>query len=229
MKKYICSICGYIYDEAAGIPDAGIAPGTKWEELPEGWVCPLCGAARSEFVLQVETAQEKQVSREIPHSGQREDHTGGEDLKEMTPAQLSALCSNLAKGCEKQYLAREAEQFWKLAEYYQNKAGIITGQGMDDLLKRINEDLETGYPEANEAAGEKPDRGALRALTWSEKATRIMNSLIARYEKEGDAMIENTSIYVCEICGFIYIGDTPPEICPICKVPKKKLTKVERG
>lgn len=74
----------------------------------------------------------------------------------MTPAQLSALCSNLAKGCEKQYLAREAEQFWKLAEYYQNKAGIITGQDMDDLLKRINEDLETGYPEANAAAGESP-------------------------------------------------------------------------
>lgn len=68
MKKYICSICGYIYDEAAGIPDAGIAPGTKWEELPEDWVCPLCGAARSEFVLQAEAAQENRslVSARIP-------------------------------------------------------------------------------------------------------------------------------------------------------------------
>ena len=39
MTKYVCSICGYIYDEATGIPEAGIAPGTKWEDLPEDWVC----------------------------------------------------------------------------------------------------------------------------------------------------------------------------------------------
>ena len=49
MKQYVCSVCGYIYDEAAGIPDDGIAPGTLWEQLPEDWVCPLCGAAKSEF------------------------------------------------------------------------------------------------------------------------------------------------------------------------------------
>ncbi len=49
MKKYVCSVCGYIYDEAEGIPDDGIAPGTKWADLPEDWVCPLCGAAKSEF------------------------------------------------------------------------------------------------------------------------------------------------------------------------------------
>ncbi len=234
MKKYICSICGYIYDEAAGIPNMGIAPGTRWEALPEDWVCPLCGAAKSEFVLQEETPQEKEMKTKTPQEAVRSDRASdhaaeGDDLKQMTPAQLSALCSNLAKGCEKQYLAGEAEQFWKLAEYYRNKAGIVYGQGMESLLERINEDLEDGYPAANQAAGAKPDRGALRALTWSEKATRILNSLIARYEKEGTAMLENTNVYVCEICGFIYIGDTPPDICPICKVPNKKLTKVERG
>lgn len=42
MKKYECVPCGYIYDEAAGDPDNGIAPGTKWEDLPEDWVCPVC-------------------------------------------------------------------------------------------------------------------------------------------------------------------------------------------
>jgi rubredoxin len=49
MRKFECTLCGYIYDEAAGIPDAGIAPGTKWESLPADWVCPLCGAAKSDF------------------------------------------------------------------------------------------------------------------------------------------------------------------------------------
>jgi rubredoxin len=49
MKKYVCSVCGYVYDEATGDPDNGIAPGTTWESLPEDWVCPLCGASKSEF------------------------------------------------------------------------------------------------------------------------------------------------------------------------------------
>ena len=49
MKKYVCTICGYIYDEAAGSPDQGIAADTKWEDLPETWVCPICTAPKSMF------------------------------------------------------------------------------------------------------------------------------------------------------------------------------------
>lgn len=49
MKKYICNLCGYVYDEESGDPDNGIAPGTKWEDVPADWVCPLCGAGKEEF------------------------------------------------------------------------------------------------------------------------------------------------------------------------------------
>ena len=49
MKKYVCSICGYVYDEAKGDPDNGIAPGTKWEDRPDDFVCPLCGADKDVF------------------------------------------------------------------------------------------------------------------------------------------------------------------------------------
>lgn len=49
MKQYICSVCGFVYDEAAGLPEDGIEAGTTWAQLPEEWVCPLCGAAKSEF------------------------------------------------------------------------------------------------------------------------------------------------------------------------------------
>jgi rubredoxin len=49
MKKYECGLCGYIYDEASGDPDHGVAPGTKWADVPANWVCPLCGAEKSEF------------------------------------------------------------------------------------------------------------------------------------------------------------------------------------
>ena len=46
--KYEC-VCGYVYDEAIGEPDSGIEPGTKWEDVPEDFVCPLCGLAKEEF------------------------------------------------------------------------------------------------------------------------------------------------------------------------------------
>ena len=47
--KYVCNLCGYVYDEELGTPDEGIAPGTKWEDVPADWVCPLCGAGKDEF------------------------------------------------------------------------------------------------------------------------------------------------------------------------------------
>ena len=49
MAKYVCDICNWEYDEAAGLPDQGIAPGTKWEELPEDFKCPLCGEPKEMF------------------------------------------------------------------------------------------------------------------------------------------------------------------------------------
>jgi len=49
MKKYECSICGYVYDPSVGDPDSGIAPGTPFEDIPEDWVCPVCGATKDQF------------------------------------------------------------------------------------------------------------------------------------------------------------------------------------
>ena len=49
MKRYLCLICGLIYDEAKGWPDDGIKPGTKWEDVSENWACPDCGAGKEDF------------------------------------------------------------------------------------------------------------------------------------------------------------------------------------
>ena len=49
MIKYVCKICGYIYDPAEGDPDNGVAPGTAVADLPEDWVCPLCAVGKDEF------------------------------------------------------------------------------------------------------------------------------------------------------------------------------------
>jgi rubredoxin len=47
----MCLICGWIYDEAAGLPDDGIAPGTRWDDVPIAWTCPECGAQKADFEL----------------------------------------------------------------------------------------------------------------------------------------------------------------------------------
>jgi len=49
MKKYVCDVCGYIYDPAEGDKDGGIKPGTAFEDLPADWVCPMCGASKDDF------------------------------------------------------------------------------------------------------------------------------------------------------------------------------------
>ncbi len=48
-RKYICKVCGYIYNPTAGDPDSGIAPGTAFEDIPDDWRCPVCGVTKSDF------------------------------------------------------------------------------------------------------------------------------------------------------------------------------------
>ena len=215
MKQYVCSICSYTYDEAKGIPEAGIAPGTKWEDLPEDWKCPLCKAGKDAF-------REKQ-EQAAPVAQLKKPHVE----KELSPMEMSIICSNLARGCEKQYLAEQSEAFKQLAEFFRAKAEPAPDAGIDKLLELIETDLTVGYPYGNAVASEKPDRGALRCQVWSEKVTRMLQSLLTRYTAEGDKMLEHTGVYVCTICGFVYVGDAAPELCPVCKVPAWKFEKVE--
>lgn len=49
MERYVCGVCGYVYDPAVGDPEAGIRKGVSFQDLPEDWVCPVCGAGKDEF------------------------------------------------------------------------------------------------------------------------------------------------------------------------------------
>ncbi len=51
MKRYECIVCGWIYDEALGCAEEGIAPGTKWEDIPDDWSCPECGVGKLDFEM----------------------------------------------------------------------------------------------------------------------------------------------------------------------------------
>lgn len=220
MAKYVCSVCGFVYEEANGLPESDIAPGTRWDELPDDWSRTLCGAEKSEFEKQGESAS---AHEEKP----RPVIDTPSDTQQLSPMELSALCTNLARCCEKQYKQEEAALFNELADYFKSVSVPFEDPNFERLLDLIEKDLQQVIPNANAAAADVKDRGALRALTWSEKVTRILKSHLTRYQKEGEAMIENKDVYVCTICGFVYIGDKLPEICPVCKVPNWKFEKVE--
>ncbi|MBS0457970.1 MAG: rubredoxin [Proteobacteria bacterium] len=50
-RTWMCVVCGFIYDEAQGLPDEGIAPGTRWEDVPDTWCCPDCGVTKDDFEM----------------------------------------------------------------------------------------------------------------------------------------------------------------------------------
>jgi len=52
MDKYVCTLCGYVYDPEVGDPDEGVEPGTKFEDIPDDWYCPVCGAGKEDFEIQ---------------------------------------------------------------------------------------------------------------------------------------------------------------------------------
>ena len=57
MEKFVCELCGYVYDPAVGDPDNGVAPGTAFADIPDDWGCPLCGAGKGDFVAELLSAE----------------------------------------------------------------------------------------------------------------------------------------------------------------------------
>ena len=220
MAKYICTICGYIYDEAV--------EGTKFNDLPDTWTCPTCGAPKSVFekVPGEEDSKASDVKEEKAIEPDTKELEEEEVLKELTYGQLSLICSNLAKGCEKEYKAEDAKLFFKLSDDFKSRARSISTKEIKEVEKLLNEDLNA-YAAGKKLCSDNKDRGALRALTWNEKVSRMAASVISQYKEKGESLLDDVNIYVCEICGFIYIGKELPRVCPVCKVPSFKMVKVE--
>ena len=210
VKKWKCQICGYIYDEEKeGIP---------FDELPEDWVCPLCGASKSVFAPEEPTIEAKPQPAPIHHDS---------EMRLLSAGELAAVCSNLARGCEKQYQEREATLFREIADFLTAAQSPVADPTMDKLLELIRQDLSQGYPSLSAAASADGDRGTQRICAWGEKVTRMLDSLLSRDQKDGEAFLKDTQVWVCTVCGFIYVGDSAPQLCPVCKVPAWKFEKME--
>ena len=217
--KYRCGVCGYIYDEEK--------EGVRFEDLPDDWQCPVCGEGKEGFEPVEEDepgpASAPAATAQAPEISAWE----AEELRELTAGQLRALCSNLQRGCGVQQLSREAELFGQIADYFESRTVARDNDGVATILSLINSDLME-YGDAKATAALMEDRGALRVLTWSEKVTLIMRTVLERYQKD-PSFLDHTGVYVCDICGFIYIGDDPPEFCPVCKVPGHMILRIQGG
>ncbi len=201
MKEYVCTVCGYVHKG----------------ELPDDFRCPVCGAGKEAF-----REVTKDVSAQIKTPSEKAD-------KELSAIEMSVICSNLARGCEKQYMEKEREKFAELAGFFAKEAKKESVHGgLKEIGALISKDIDELFPFANETAKAASDRGALRSLTWSEKVTSMLKYILSRYEKEGEKMLEHTGVYMCGVCGFVYVGDKAPDLCPVCKVPSWKFEKLER-
>ena len=214
MKRYRCKICGHVYDESK--------EQVKFVDLPDDWKCPLCGAPKNLFE---EIKEEKSTNVTQMMEEEMNPTSFDEDLRNLSSLELSLICSNLARGCEKQYLEKERQLFQELATYYEEKDSSKEGT-LNDVKQIVGQDLKQ-QEHAMNVADHHQDRGAKRVLTWAGKSTNIMNMILDNYEKKGIDYLKNTKIWVCDICGFVYIGDVPPTVCPICKVPNFKILEVK--
>lgn len=206
--KYKCQVCGYVYDD-----DKEAVP---FASLPEDWTCPLCKAPKSAFKPEEEEAKESAAF-----------NLGADaDVTKVSAGQMAALCSNLARGADKQYKQEISALYAELADYFTAITPAVDDIGVDKLAEMLAADVDN-YPGARAIADESKDRGAARAIVWGEKVTRMLQSLVEQYQKDGDKMLAGTDIWLCTACGFVYIGDNPPEKCPVCKVPDWKFEKIE--
>lgn len=214
-NKYVCSVCGYVYDEEKGNSEQKISKHTLWKDLPENWVCPLCGAAKDAFNKQNDIGVKKVAPENFAVNND----------KPLNSEEISVICSNYAKGAEKQYLKEEAEIFAELASYFTSKAKATDGS-IEELLKLNQEDVSIRIPKANAVAQKEVDRGAMRALVWDEKTTKMLGSLLKTYLEKGKDYFQE-KLFLCDICGFAYRGENAPDVCPVCKVPNLKITEIK--
>ena len=213
--KYVCTVCGFVHDEEA--------EKFSFSSLPPQWTCPRCGAEKAMF-----DPLEEKNERKYECSGNESTEQGQGETK-LSYGVLAAIFSNLARGCEKQYKPSQAELFAKIAAFYTSLSDDDTDASSESLEAAIGQDISLTYPAARKTAEENKDRGALRICTWGEKVTRIARSLLSQYRKGGEELLRESEVWLCTVCGFVYIGSKPPELCPVCKVPSWKFKSVDGG
>ncbi|MCI5196790.1 MAG: hypothetical protein D3919_11320 [Candidatus Electrothrix sp. AW5] len=201
-EEYKCGICSY-----------QLEAGKRPEDLDEDWTCPVCHAKKEALVKVVAQPEVKVVlDPDLP--------------KNLSSGQLSALFGNLAKGCDKQNRTDEQVLLQILADYYKGILTTCSGKGYNELESLLAENMDEDFHAAMTEAKTFGDRGALRALTWGERTSHMISSLLKNKAESLDKIRQGQSVYVCQICGYVVVHDKVLERCPVCGAPNHKIEAV---
>ncbi|MDY0146693.1 MAG: FAD-dependent oxidoreductase, partial [Halothiobacillus sp.] len=140
--RWICLICGWIYDETKGDPDSGIAPGTRFEDIPEDWSCPLCGVTKADFITMEEYAAQRASSGPKSRPRRARGQVGGEDAVVIVGSGIAGWTA------AEQLRAQDADRLITLITaddgcvYPKPSLSMAIGQGRsaDDLIEQSGPD-----------------------------------------------------------------------------------------
>ncbi|NCB01211.1 MAG: hypothetical protein EOM67_03465 [Spirochaetia bacterium] len=147
----------------------------------------------------------------------------------FTYGQLAIVCSNLAKAAEKQTKTEMSSLFKDLSSYFFESLPVTKEFNNEEYGALVQKDIDALYSEVTNSGEKVGDRGALRCATWGKKVTSIHKSLLARYAKQKEILLEGNNVYVCEACGYIAISEQVPSLCPICKAPSSRFIQIKKG
>lgn len=118
-------------------------------------------------------------------------------------------------------------QIQAMKEDKQGALAADRSEWLGALQEQIKEQLADDYKAGIQTATELGERGVLRALLWGQKVSMIQNSLIGRFLRQENKLLDgDQQMYVCEACGFVILSDGAPDICPICKAPSHRFASV---
>jgi rubrerythrin len=166
---------------------------------------------------------------------------------DLSPGVLASAFGNLAQATARQQRPNMAKLLSALSQSFQIQAmndvaqetaeeqtewlGALQAQTKAQLGREYADAVERAklgreYADAVERAKALGERGALRALVWGRKVSVVQSSLLGRFLKQGEALLEGTRIHICEACGFVMVRADAPDACPICKAPSGRFTSL---
>ncbi|MBP3763548.1 MAG: rubredoxin [Bacteroidales bacterium] len=224
MKKYKCTVCGYVYDPAQGDPTQNIAPGTAFEALPADWKCPKCKQGKDKFApveepktnpyagtqteknLQAAFAGESQARNKYTYFASKAKKEGFEQIaalflqtadneKEHAKLWFKEL-NGIGSTAENLLAAAEGENY-EWTDMYEDFARTAEAEGFPELAKKFR-----GVGEI-----EKHHEERYRALLHNVEAQEVF----AKSE---------VKVWECRNCGHIVVGTKAPDVCPVCNHPQ---------
>ncbi len=224
MDKYQCSICGFIYDEQAGLPEKGIVPETTWSQISHDFLCPWCGAGKT--VFQKEGKQETINLKGTKTEKNLEIAFAGESQARNKYTFFAAVAKKEGYDQISSFFEKTAENERSHAKQWFRALGGI-GDTQANLLHAARGEHFEWTEMYEDFAKDAEEEGLFSLAEQFRMVAKIEKAHEERYlallknieSKEVFAKTEET-IWECRVCGYLAMGKEAPKTCPACKHPQ---------